>query len=676
MENLIVLAGPILRRVEKKSISIWVATSRSFQIKAALFNLADGSLLPTWSETESVRVGEKLFIHLVQVYGDFPMDTLLGYDLTFAGHGEFHDLASLGYLSEHGAQSIVYPGIPYPSFHLPESSSPNFLYASCRKFHGKGEDSLTAGDELLHTTASRLQERPSALFLVGDQIYADDVASPLFPVIRTIASNFIGEEELSRLDHRLEQHPFHRSLYNVNGRQFIMEQFCRFTSSNPHNHLMTFGEYAAMYLLSWSPALWETVALPSFDELVEKDEFHFIFPDDEKEKDQQRRNYERQTEDLLQTIGDLRRIRRLLANMPTYMIFDDHDVTDDWNLTADWRDHVSRSPLGKHVVTNGLCAYWAFQGWGNEPQRYEEAFLQSMRNYFDRLIVGTPAHTDWMDCIWSFRHWHFVAPTRPAALFLNTRTMRFYDANPLPVKIGWIYKENIRGPRLIGPAGWKAISSTLHASGWKRGDPLTIISPTPLYGMGIIESFLHSYVYPLRSIGIPVHEMLDFEAWKYNGKAFNEFLRHIVKWRPSRCIILSGDVHYASAVHSRIRWKNGFAASILQVTSSPSNNMSFSGLWGLLMRAAIRWNSNKRKGVTIRRHCDDSFNIRNGGSEPPCDAPWQEELYYVSKHPGSSIVETGNNIGQLIIGENAVQPALLQMKGGELRKVTFEEISI
>lgn len=675
MEDFVVLAGPILRRVERHSVSIWIATDGCFQIEAELMNCTDGSILRTRSKTESIPIGKRLVIHLVQVYGDFPVDTLLGYNLFFLGDGESHDLASLGYLGEDEASSIVYPGIPYPSFYLPESASPDFLFASCRKFHGKGEDALTAGDECLHRTASQLVDRPSALFLTGDQIYADDVAAPVFPVIRSVASTYIGQEELSLLDKRLAAPPFDRSQYKVNGRQFIMEQFCRFTSSHSENHLMSLGEYAAMYLLSWSPALWETIALPTFDELLQRNEIHFVFPDDENERAQQRRLYEQQTEDLLQTVGDLQRIRRLLANIPTYMIFDDHDVTDDWNLSADWRDRVSQSPLGKHIVTNGLCAYWAFQGWGNEPKRYEEAFLQSMRKYIDRFIVGSAGHANWMDQIWSFRHWHFVAPTRPAALFLNTRTMRSFDIEPLPVKIGWIYKENIRSPRLIGTAGWKTISETLYSSGWKRGDPLTIISPTPLYGMGIIETFLHSSVYPLRSIGIPVHEMIDFEAWKYNGKGFHEFLRHIVKWRPSRCIILSGDVHYASAVQSRIQWKNGFKSDILQLTSSPSNNMSFSGFWGFLMRTMIRWNSRKRKGVTIRRHSDDSFTIQNGGTEPTC-ANWQEELHYVSMEYQNSIVETGNNIGQLLIKDKTVRPVLHQMKAGELRTIEFEEVSI
>ena len=214
-----------------------------------------------------------------------------------------------------------------------------------------------------------MAKRPTALFLVGDQIYADDVAAPPLPVIQSVAGILATKEDLTQLDSRLTEDLFNQSLNKINGRQFILEQFCKFTSTNAGNHLMTFGEYAAMYLLSWSPSLWETECIPSFDQML-NDSIHFVFPGDETEIAQCRARYNRQREDLLQTIGELYRVRRILANTPTYMIFDDHDITDDWNLSADWNERVSQSSLGKHVVTNGLCAYWVFQGWGNEPLRF------------------------------------------------------------------------------------------------------------------------------------------------------------------------------------------------------------------------------------------------------------------------------------------------------------------
>ena len=47
------------------------------------------------------------------------------------------------------------------------------------KLHGKGEDCLVIADKLIKDSVKDLNRRPSALFLTGDQIYADDVAGPL-----------------------------------------------------------------------------------------------------------------------------------------------------------------------------------------------------------------------------------------------------------------------------------------------------------------------------------------------------------------------------------------------------------------------------------------------------------------------------------------------------------------
>lgn len=673
MESAGILAGPMLRRVDTESVAIWVATDCPVEVNAAIYCLDTLIQLDTATKTTSIQAGHRLFIHLVQVHGQFPMETLLGYDLLFRVGKIINNLASLGLIHEN-EDSITYDGLPYPSFFIPASAAPTFLYASCRKFHGKGDDALVAADALLQRETSNLMTRPSALFLTGDQIYADDVADPLFPVIRTVAEHYIGKEELGQFDRQLEEDPFHTAIWQVNGRQFITERFCRFTSGNASNHLLTFGEYAAMYLLSWSPAMWEGVFLPTFDELVKGNGLYVYFPENHDELEHCRVRFEEQAGQLLQAIGSLHRIRRLFANIPTYMMFDDHDVTDDWNLSADWRSSVLASPLGKHVIANGLCAYWAFQGWGNEPQRFGEGFLQSMCSHFDGFIADSTAYKVWANRLWSFNGWQFVAPTTPAALFLDTRTMRFFEQEPESVKIGRMYKETVQTPRLIGPSGWKVTARTLLKSRWTRGDPLIIVSPTPLYGLGLIESVLHSYVYPLRSLGYSIHEVLDFEAWKYNGRGFTDFIDQLFHWSLSRCIILSGDVHYASAVRSRLTSKRE-VLDILQFTSSPSNNMSFSGFWGKLMKMAIWGNARRRVKKTIYRYCDVAFSIRNGGKaiECPKDAKWQEALRYLEMERGA-IVETKNNIGLVSVGETVVRHSLLQMVRGEMREIRFEDI--
>ncbi len=64
------------------------------------------------------------------------------------------------------------------------------------------------------------------------------------------------------------------------------------------------------------------------------------------------------------------KVARALANVPTYMIFDDHEITDDWYLSDRWRERVITAPFGRAILRNGLLAYTVFQGWGNDPQAF------------------------------------------------------------------------------------------------------------------------------------------------------------------------------------------------------------------------------------------------------------------------------------------------------------------
>ncbi|HKO85569.1 MAG TPA: alkaline phosphatase D family protein, partial [Actinomycetota bacterium] len=58
-------------------------------------------------------------------------------------------------------------------------------------------------------------------------------------------------------------------------------------------------------------------------------------------------------------------IRWLLSTVPTAMIFDDHDVSDDWNTSAAWVEHMRRQPWWDERITSGLASYWLYQHLGN-----------------------------------------------------------------------------------------------------------------------------------------------------------------------------------------------------------------------------------------------------------------------------------------------------------------------
>ena len=63
-------------------------------------------------------------------------------------------------------------------------------------------------------------------------------------------------------------------------------------------------------------------------------------------------------------------IRWILSTLPTAMIFDDHDIRDDWNTSAAWRAEVNKNSWWRDRIHAGLGSYWVYQHLGNlSPQQ-------------------------------------------------------------------------------------------------------------------------------------------------------------------------------------------------------------------------------------------------------------------------------------------------------------------
>ena len=58
-------------------------------------------------------------------------------------------------------------------------------------------------------------------------------------------------------------------------------------------------------------------------------------------------------------------IRWLLSTVPTVMIFDDHDVHDDWNISWEWVEEMREKPWWEERITGAFMAYWIYQHIGN-----------------------------------------------------------------------------------------------------------------------------------------------------------------------------------------------------------------------------------------------------------------------------------------------------------------------
>jgi hypothetical protein len=522
----------MLRRAEEKQVCIWLACSGPVTAKAKIFRFEDlkaGHLSENPAKSikhlglgigKSVRLGQNLFVALViarPIKSDgnevsdarFPTDELLAYDVHVVDEnsGKTMSLEDLGLLS--GKNSIVYESqgaVQLPTFFLRGKNSPlNFLHGSCRKLHGKGEDCLAAADLAISSLFADLGKRPSALFLTGDQIYADDVAGPLSHYLTELGIRLLGwEENINGTRKQLSE-------MQIGERQKLVEKYAHFTSPDADNHLLSFGEFAAMYLLAWNVENWPD-----------------RFPDVSTIPIDKRWKYRAQIKQLENTRKVLPSVRRALANVPTYMIFDDHDVTDDWNITREWHENVKTSKCGKQIVANALAAYWAFQGWGNDPSQYNGDFIDKVVDYLGKN--GNMTEAAFQDLLWNFNNWTYTAPISPVTIVTDCRTQRQYDSYDGP-------------PQLLSKESFRSILQKATEANYKKGNPIIIVSPTPVFGFLLLEALQKALA------NITGVYTLDLETWFANESGVVNFLSFLVQsLGPRHCIFLSGDVHYGFTI--------------------------------------------------------------------------------------------------------------------------------
>ncbi len=526
MELPTLLAGPILRRCEPARACIWLATSVEASVVAEVRRgpqqelRSQATMLSTHraagddvlgsAEATAVRLGQRLWVHLAEVRptaGELPADELLVYDVEVGGR----TLGDLGLLD--GADGLAYAGLGLPSFFLRRSvPALHLLHGSCRLLHGAGEDAFLAADELLAGVARDISARPALLLLTGDQIYGDDVAGPLVGHLRGLADRLMGAADDASVP---DLPPL--SEVPVYGRGDLMRERAAFTSPKADNHLGSFGEYAAMYLTAWNGRTWPQ-DLPAIGDALPG------------ASARQRHRYASDGAALGGTRRSLGAVRRVLANTPTLMVFDDHDVTDDWNLTAGWRDRVRARPAGRRIVANALASFWAFQGWGNQPEAFDAGFREQLSTH---LVDGGGAEA-YERTLWDYDRWSFVAPTDPPTLVLDTRTQRAFDSPE-------------GAARLVGEHERRRLLRLCEDAGHRPGRPLAVVSAVPVYGLEVTErrqKYLAGKLGPYE---------IDFEAWHSNLHGTVDLLHLLVEdLRPGWCLLLSGDVHFGMTVEARV----------------------------------------------------------------------------------------------------------------------------
>jgi hypothetical protein len=683
----LVLCGPIVRCVDQRTVCIWVALREPCSVKLSLWRgpvntgsasgLFSGVAEDFFRHSPTLRIGENL--HIVAVTFNLldelaPAEAILlpgeiySYNLTFTkSDGSMADLKSLGLLEDSFADD------PLKKPHLALGYNPNFLpsfptcplqldkliiaHGSCHKVSKSVTSAFAWLDDMIKNSLSDPLERPHQFFLTGDQIYADEVPVNLLPALNMVGNMLLGHndpEKMERLPTKFLEEAGVR-LWPADLRNFptgLRDKLMgphghtNFTTDSGESHLLSFGEFCAMYIFSWCNVLWPTKEIEQFggeEPSVDYNSGVLVRPlwdpqnksppeiwkiytglsdlSEVKFKDFFEKSLKERIGDFAKVKQKLERlnnmtilaefqhslpkIRRVLANVPTYMIFDDHEVTDDWNMDRRWYQSVLAAPLGRTVIRNALAAYTIFQDWGNDPLKERnssnyESLLQDISNLFPKdedLPPNAEAAEDierlfgWDGSDESISNppikWHYsVSGPKHKVLVLDTRTRRDYfsAARHSPIAL------------LSYGGADTALEQQIPAGPLATGfEVLIVISSVTVIGPPVIETLFQPMVRRAKDFGRTLkyevshkeRELVgtdpDIESWPFNPPGFEKLLARLEPYR--RVVVLSGDVHFGYSAGISY-WKKDdqeeHPARIIQFTSSGLKNTFSDSVRGII----------------------------------------------------------------------------------------------
>jgi hypothetical protein len=448
--------GPLLRYAGTESATFWVETSRACEVE----------VLGHTTRTFAVE-GHHYALLLVD---DLEPGTVTEYEVRLDGR-------------------LVWPpqdDRPRSAVHTRSGEARvRLVFGSCRV----GDPQPAAGElpatgiDALWAYSRQLQrgevERPDALLLLGDQVYADEVSPATRAFIR------------SRRDVR----------------------------EPPGEEIADFEEYTRLYRESWSD------------------------PD----------------------------IRWLLATVPTAMIFDDHDVNDDWNISASWVAEMRGQSWWDARITGAFMAYWLYQHLGNlaPPQLAEEELLPLVQADPDGGPRLREAARRW-DRESAHSRWAYYRDFGDSRLLvIDSRAARVLDEE---------HRE------MVDEAEWGWIVE--HARG--EFDHLVLASTLPVFmpkGIHHLEAWNEAvcagaWGRPAARLGEKLRRAVDLEHWSAFHDSFErlcELLERLADGTegsrpPATIVLLGGDVHNAYVNEVALATRASAPSRVFQVVCSPFRN--------------------------------------------------------------------------------------------------------
>ncbi len=460
------LLGPMLRYVDRTEATIWVETDAACEVE----------ILGHAASTFEVEGHHYALVHMthLQPATRYPYSVRLDGTQVWPPADSPYPPSTIHTFDENAPHRIAFGSCRVAMPHEP----PYTLTHAQDEKHGFEIDALRA--LAFRMRGQSEEDWPQALLMMGDQIYADEVA----PAVRA----------------------------------FICAR--RDTSEPPGEEIADFEEYTRLYRQSWSQ------------------------PD----------------------------IRWLLSTLPSAMIFDDHDVNDDWNISHSWVQEMRAKPWWRDRIVGGFMSYWIYQHMGNlsPKELHADALFQQVQQGAENQDFGP-----------RLREFAFRADREPDSYRWSFHR-DFGDVRLLIVdsRAGRMLGRGRRD--MLDEAQWRWVESHLNGS----FDHLLLGTSLPIflgYGIHYLEAWNEAVCAGawgswFARQGERIRRKLDLEHWSAFHASFRrivELIRSVANGErgraPATITVLSGDVHHVYLAETRFA-DAATQSAMYQAVCSPFRN--------------------------------------------------------------------------------------------------------
>jgi hypothetical protein len=265
--------------------------------------------------------------------------------------------------------------------------------------------------------------------------------------------------------------------------------------------------------------------------------------------------------------------RWFLSVVPTAMIFDDHEMVDDWNISDAWvRDIRAKSWWTEHVA-GGLMSYWIYQHLGNLAPR--EIRAEGMLDQLVELGDGEQYLREW-----ALESEEFT-PLPGGYRFSFARRLGDVAIVVVDCRNGRVLQPGARA--MVDDEEWAFVVEHCMAD----ARHVLIGTSLPVFVVGGIHDLQRwdervcdgAWGRPGRRLGEKLRRQIDLDHWPAFGRSFDAMVALLAELgsasraeRPASISVLSGDIHFS--YHSEIEFppELNVATPVHQLVNSPMRN--------------------------------------------------------------------------------------------------------